>query len=89
MHEYIKRTDAIAEINRGDLLVGDNAGWAREIIWRTPYADVAPVQHAHWVMRHRYFNTTYICSKCKSGSINKTNYCAECGARMDGEPWYE
>lgn len=89
MYEYIKRTDAITEVNRGDLLVGDNAQWAREIIWRTPYADVAPVQHAHWIMRHRYFNTTYMCSKCKAGSVQQTNYCAECGARMDGEPWYE
>ena len=34
MYEYIKRTDAINEINRGDLLVGNNAEWAREIIWR-------------------------------------------------------
>ena len=48
-NEYIKRTDAITEINRGDLLVGNNAEWAREIIWRTPYSDVAPVQHGHWI----------------------------------------
>lgn len=89
MHEYIKRSDAINEVDRGDLLVGNNAEWAREIIWRTPYADVAPVQHGHWVMKHRYFNTTYMCSKCKAGSTQQTNYCAECGARMDGEPWYE
>lgn len=89
MHEYIKRTDAIKEVDRGDLLVGDNAKWAREIIWRTPYSDVAEVKHAHWVMRYRYFNTTYICSKCKSGSMQKTNYCPACGAQMDGEKWYE
>ena len=89
MHEYIKRSDAINEVNRGDLLVGNNAEWAKEIIWRTPYSDVAPVQHAHWVIRHRYFNTTYTCSKCREGSTQKTNYCSNCGARMDGEPWYE
>ena len=34
MHEYIKRSDAINEINRGDLLVGNNAEWAREKIGR-------------------------------------------------------
>ncbi len=89
MHEYIKRTDAINEINRGDLLVGNNAEWAREIIWRTPYSDVAQVQHAHWVMCHRYFNASYTCSNCKEGSIQETRYCAHCGARMDGENWYE
>ena len=48
MYEYIKRTDAIAEINRGDLLVGNCAEWAREIIWRCPYADVREVGHGHW-----------------------------------------
>lgn len=89
MHEYIKRTDAIKEVNRGDLLVGDNAKWAREIIWRTPYTDVAEVEHAHWIMRHRYFSTVYTCSKCTAGVIQKTNYCPDCGARMDGERWYE
>lgn len=89
MHKYIKRTDAIKEVDRGDLLVGDNAQWAREIIWRTPYADVVEVSHAHWVMRHRYFTTTYTCSKCKAGSVKKYNYCPECGSKMDGERWYE
>ena len=84
MHEYIKRTDAIAEINRGDLLVGNFAEWAREIIWRCPYADVKEVKHAYWIMRHRYFNTTYVCSNCKAGVVQKTNYCPHCGTRMDG-----
>ena len=49
MYEYINRTDAIEEINRGDLLVGNNAEWAREIIWRTPYSDVAPVRRGYWI----------------------------------------
>lgn len=89
MHEYIKRSDAINEVDRGDLLVGNNAEWAREIIWRTPYADVAEVKHAHWIMRHKYFNIIYTCSKCRTSAPQQTNYCAECGARMDGEPWYE
>lgn len=89
MYEYIKRTDAIEEINRGDLLVGNCADWAKEIIWRTPYSDVVEVKRAHWIMRNRYFSTVYICSKCKAGVIQKTNYCPDCGAKMDGERWYE
>lgn len=89
MYEYIKRTDAINEINRGDLLVGNCAEWAREIIWRTPYSDVAEVKHAHWIMRHRYCNITYVCSNCKAGSVKESNFCPDCGARMDGENRYE
>ena len=89
MYEYIKRSDAINEVNRGDLLVGNCAEWAREIIWRTPYADVAPVKRGYWIMCHRYFNTTYTCSNCKSGSSEETNCCPHCGAKMNGDYWYE
>lgn len=92
MYEYIKRTDAIKEINRGDLLVGDNAGWAREIIWRTPYADVAEVKHGCWrsirIAFGSFSYTTFTCSECGYGVNKMTNYCSDCGARMDGESWY-
>lgn len=37
---YIKIEKAIAEIDKGDLLVGNNAEWAKEILFRTPTADV-------------------------------------------------
>ena len=40
---YIKIEKAIAEIDKGDLLVGNNAEWAKEILYRTPAADVAEV----------------------------------------------
>ena len=93
MYEYIKRTDAINEVNRGDLLVGNNAEWAREIIWRTPYADVAEVKHGHWDPNTRYFGgiatITYRCSRCGFGTPVIYRYCPECGAHMDGELWYE
>ena len=85
MYEYIKRTDAIKEVNRGDLLVGNCAEWAREIIWRTPYSDVVEVKHAKWIEKHRFFSTTYMCSNCSSGSVRKSPFCADCGAKMDGE----
>lgn len=40
---YIKIEEAIAEIDKGDLLVGNNAEWAKEVIRRTPTADVVEV----------------------------------------------
>lgn len=40
---YIEIEKAIAEIDKGDLLVGNNAEWAKEILYRTPTADVVEV----------------------------------------------
>ena len=99
MHEYIKRTDAIAEINRGDLLVGNCAEWAREIIWRTPYADVAEVKHGSWHttditdeydLHTRYAHFHAACKyHYEDNKSNGHKYCPECGTRMDGGNWYE
>jgi hypothetical protein len=41
MARYIERETACAEVDKGDLLVGNNAEFAKEIINRTPTADVA------------------------------------------------
>ena len=103
MYEYIKRTDAINEINRGDLLVGNNAEWAREIIWRTPYADVKEVKHGHWIevkiptgiSAFGFKELTIDSLKCSicSGKINVSEghyrFCPHCGAEMNGEHWYD
>jgi rubrerythrin len=93
MYEYVKRTDVVAEINQGDLLVGNCAEWAREIVWRTPYSDVVEVKHGRWIERNRTFgschHTTYTCSKCGCGAVQKTNYCPDCGANMNKRYWYE
>lgn len=43
MKEYIDREAVCAEIDKGDLLVGNNAEWAKEIVHRTPTADVVEV----------------------------------------------
>lgn len=84
MYEYIKRTDAIAEINRGDLLVGNNAEWAREIIWRTPYSDVKKARHGSWMARRIEFDsyscTVFNCSECGYGTDKMTHYCPDCGS---------
>lgn len=93
MHEYIKRSDAINEINRGDLLVGNCAEWAREIIWRTPYSDVAPVKRGHWIEDYVYDpdphdRIRYKCSECDlilDGVAECFTYCPNCGAKMDGD----
>ena len=97
MTAYIKRQDACAEVDRGDLLVGDNATWAKECINRTPPAEVEEVKHGSWekVITRRFNDDgsswseiNLKCSAC--GYLRRfewkpyPNRCEECGAKMSG-----
>lgn len=99
MAEYIKRSDACAEVDRGDLLVDDNASWAKECINRTPSADVAEVEHGHWIPINKqqgneatgFWTECYLkCSVCDYERrhswirCDEPPYCESCGAKMDG-----
>lgn len=43
MARYIDCELACSEIDNSGLLVGNNAEWAKEIIYKTPTSDVVPV----------------------------------------------
>lgn len=61
-----------------------------------PAADVAPVVHGLWEKEPSSFwrwtpsgavavaRTTYRCGLCGRGTAVKSNYCPNCGAKMDG-----
>ncbi len=89
MARYINCELACTEIDKGDLLVGNNAEWAKEIIYRTPAADVNEVVHGAWEKASE-FMPIYRCSICKERNLFKdgnnvfSNYCPNCGAKMDG-----
>ena len=82
MDEYIKREEAIEAVKHA---------WAKglepsqylEII---PEADVVPVRHGRWVNTHS--DSEFVqCCLCKYpvyAAWNVTNYCPNCGAKMDG-----
>ena len=71
---------------------------AQRAILDAPAADVAPVRHGHWISLTECANEGVYCSICKKKvwksdyawcsqkSRNKlrSNYCPNCGARMDG-----
>lgn len=94
MAEYIKR-DAIryeswsvGPLNEPLLVV------RKKTIDNLPTADVAEVRRGKWrgwhgdkmigvdEYRHYHYNT---CSECGKGNAVKSNYCPNCGARMDKE----
>ena len=96
MTDFIKRSDACAEVDRGDLLVDDNAAWAKECINRTPPANVEEVKHGSWEKVYtvhteqdgHWSEINLKCSVC--GYLRRfewkpyPNRCEECGAHMGG-----
>ena len=58
------------------------------IVDAQPAADVAPVVHGAWLLRHIGHGHYWECSICHATPIyvtNNTNYCPSCGAKMDAE----
>lgn len=84
MSDYIKREDALSAVKHA---------WAKglepsQYIEIIPAADVKEVQHGKW----EYIGTdkkgyVYRCSNCagRIGLDYETNYCPNCGAKMDLE----
>ena len=44
-------------------------------------ADVVPVRHGAWLKHNNYYKE---CSLCGFLEYNSSNYCPNCGAKMDG-----
>ena len=95
MNEYINREEAIkiAEScgtqnasHLGSAYSGSViADYIAEYISMIPPADVATVRHGRWIAPHDGFCTCSIC-KCPAYVVwSATNYCPNCGAKMDGD----
>ena len=99
MKEYIERAAILENLGyeenrQGDVLPGSTF----DIILKEPAADVAPVRHGRWMTTDAYPHHLY-CSVCyktyakNAKWVNEldlpTNYCPNCGARMDKEADHE
>ena len=100
MAEYIEREaliDAVESIDwysvyKGKLITGapntENALYKASSIYavidNAPAADVAPVRHGRWIASHDEFCACSICKYPVYVGWNQTNYCPNCGAKMDG-----
>lgn len=83
MAEYINREDALLKLMQDGCLAS-----SIESIKRVPIADVVPVVHGRWIHDGRRVKNGIDwchCSECgKSDTLGaRTNYCPNCGAKMD------
>jgi hypothetical protein len=86
MAEYIEREKVIAEIDKGDLLVGDNAKWAKEILCRTPTADAVEVVKCsecqkRYTMNCALWYSTFNDKEYFCGAMSNDNFFCACGER--------
>lgn len=92
-NEYINRQAAIDDIcetanDLQDVLI---PVYYMGLIKALPAADVAPVVHAYWIPQkenHEFKEALMNCSACGypvSRWTGNTNFCPNCGAKMDGE----
>lgn len=98
MAEYINRRTAIAkltalEVTEPNATMAD----AKRVLADMPTVDAAPVVHGWWESVDSSYwrwtssnavsvsHTTYRCGRCGwgTGTVVKTNYCPNCGAKMD------
>ena len=86
--EYIDRATPLAEYDR--VHVGPPGG-ARKLIEEAPVADVAEVVHGTWRFEHdpitdpKGYFIRIVCSCCRLKTGQVSNYCPNCGAKMDGK----
>ena len=102
MAEYIEREAALSlvrpdapEDEKAAVTIATAKKLVRNIVQRTPAADVAPVVHGRWDDSGRYTfpsgNTAVRCTNCGCALAESEyhlydwNYCPICGARMDGD----
>ena len=83
MAEYIEREAAILVVKGQSSLTMTRSGLI-DSISKLPAADVAPVRHGRWIASHDEFCTCSICKYPVYVGWNQTNYCSNCGAKMDG-----
>lgn len=70
--------------NESDLLNCYNADWIVSFIETQPTADVQEVRHGKWQL-DRFDNAwCSVCHHCGSNNAEVSDYCPNCGAKMDG-----
>lgn len=80
MSEYIERKALRDTLYDADAITMSGV----KILNQFPGADVAPVRHGRWIASHDEFCACSICKYPVYMMWDQTNYCPNCGAKMDG-----
>ena len=80
MSEYIERKALRDTLYDADAITMSGV----KILNQFPGADVAPVRHGRWIASHDEFCACSICKYPVYLMWDQTNYCSNCGAKMDG-----
>ena len=91
--KLIDRDALIASIPKTNVDIFENCrncstlcDWqVRELIEQAELVDAVEVVHGEWEVVDQEEPRRYGCSRCKKLSWYETNYCPNCGAKMDGE----
>lgn len=90
MDDYVKRYDV------RDMLHDEMGSWgygedeytallnANDKLFKIPAADVAPVVHGRWICVEIDTEQFFLCNKCKNKEYWESDFCPNCGAKMDG-----
>lgn len=85
MAEYITREAALTAVDETYL---EYLAVVQAAVRNIPSADVAPVRHGEWLLRHEGHGHYWECSLCHTNPCiyvtKDTKFCPNCGAKMDG-----
>ena len=84
MAEYIEREEAkqFFNLNFGGV---SHAIIASRLLDEIPAADVSPVRHGRWLYVDTDIEQFFLCNRCKQKEYWESDYCPNCGAKMDLE----
>ena len=96
MAEYIKKADVLEylsarrnQVLKSPLSTLDAKFEVMEIFdfvdHRVESADVAPVRHGRWLCVDTDTEQFFLCNRCKKKEYWESDYCPNCGAKMDLE----
>ena len=90
MAEYINRAELISNLKK--FANEQLTTLIENLIQKQPVADVVEVRHGKWLTWEEQFpdrkptkknNLGVFCNNCHSHADNMTDFCPNCGARMD------
>ena len=80
MAEYIERESLRDALYDADAITMSGV----KILNQFPAANVAPVRHGRWLCVDTDTEQFFLCNRCKKKEYWESNYCPNCGAKMDG-----